>query len=188
MAGLSCATAGRAVGISGMHVSRIERAAVPGASVEVLARLGAVVGLDVRVRAYPGPDPLRDQGQVKLLARLRTRLHPDLRLRAEVPLAREGDPRAWDGWISASTVSDGIPVEAETRIADAQALLRRLQLKQRDGDESTLLLVVAETRANRRAVEAADALFRGAFPGSARSVLAALGDGRIPTTSTLLFL
>ena len=33
--------------------------------------VGAVIGLDVRLRAFPGPAPLRDAGQIALLDRLR---------------------------------------------------------------------------------------------------------------------
>ena len=106
---------------------RIERGLVPEVSVRQLARIGAVVGLDVRTRAYPGGDPVRDIAQVRLLQRLTARLGPDLVFRAEVPLPIEGDQRSWDGWISNFQRSGqwagmgGLPIDAETRLHDVQA-------------------------------------------------------------------
>ena len=65
--GLTTAEVAAVVGLSRSHVGRIERAVHPAATVAQLARIGAVVGLDVRVRAYPGPAPTRDAGQLKLM-------------------------------------------------------------------------------------------------------------------------
>lgn len=56
--------------MSATHVMRVERGLVPNVSVRLLARIGSVVGLDVRIRAYPGPDPIRDAAQTRLLGRL----------------------------------------------------------------------------------------------------------------------
>jgi transcriptional regulator with XRE-family HTH domain len=59
-AGLSLRFVGARIGRSPTRVMRIERGLVPEVSVRQLARIGAVVGLDVRTRAYPGGDPVRD--------------------------------------------------------------------------------------------------------------------------------
>lgn len=171
---------------------RIERGLVPHASVRQLARLGSVVGLDVRIRAYPGPDPVRDAAQAKLFGRLAARLHPRLVLRSEVPMPMPGDLRAWDGWISGFVDPDpgyaGMPVDGETRLHDVQALLRRLSLKARDSGTEHVLLVLADTRSNRDAVAGAADLLRSAFPIPARRALAALADGRHPGGSAIVFL
>jgi hypothetical protein len=171
---------------------RIERGLVPEASVRQLARIGAVVGLDVRVRAYPGPDPVGDAAQAKLFGRLAIRLHPRLMLRSEVPMPMPGDLRAWDGWISGfldpSPDQMGLPVDAETRLHDVQALLRRLSLKTRDSGTECILLVLADTRSNRDAVAGAADVLRSAFPIPARRALAALAAGRYPGGSALVFL
>jgi hypothetical protein len=171
---------------------RLERGLVPGASVRELTKIGAIVGLDVRIRAYPGPDPIRDTAQARLLARLRSRLDPNLSVRHEVPLPIPGDLRAWDAWISGfadqPSGGPGLPVDAETGLHDIQALLRRLSLKLRDSGLSDLLLVVADTRANRAAVSGAGDLLGSMFPNSSRRALAALGDGRHPGRSALVFL
>ena len=189
-AGLSLRLVGRKVGISATQVMRFERGLVPNASVRQLARIGAVVGLTVRVRAYPGADPVRDAAQAKLLARLTGRLHKGLRFRTEVPLPIQGDQRAWDGWINrfvGRPDDRGLPVDAETRLHDIQALLRRLTLKLRDSDVDCLLLVVSDTRTNREAVVAAEQVLAGVFPVSPRRALAALAAGRHPGGSSLIF-
>ena len=83
MAGKTLGEVGRSVGMSYSTVGRIERAALPSATVTQLARIAAFVGLDVRVRAYPGPSPLRDASQIALFDRFRARLSPKLDMRTE---------------------------------------------------------------------------------------------------------
>jgi hypothetical protein len=81
-----------------------------------------------------------------------------------------------------------MPVEAETRVADAQAVMRKLALKLRDGGVDHLLLIVADTRANRDAIAAAGMAVRELFPISPRRALRALAAGRHPGGSALVFL
>lgn len=191
-AGLSLAAVGAAVGLSRSQLSRIERSLAPSATVVQLVRIGAVVGLDVLVRAYPGADPLRDVGQIRLLDRFRRRLPANLTFRTEVPLPIIGDQRAWDGWIDGltggSSSTKGLAVEAETRIADFQAQSRRLALKMRDGGVDHVLMVVADTRANRSAIAAAQNAVTELFPITARRVLAALAAAVHPGGSALVLL
>jgi transcriptional regulator with XRE-family HTH domain len=188
--GLSLRTVGRAVAMSYTQVGRIERAVHTNVSATQLARIGAVVGLDVRVRTFPGPAPLRDSGQLALLDRLRVRLHPDLQLRTEVPLLIEGDQRAWDGMIRGllSPPATFLPAEAETRIYDFQAQTRRIMLKCRDAGVDHVLLVVSGTRTNRRAIRAAQSAVNELFPVPERVALAALAGGEHPGGSALVFL
>ncbi len=172
------------------QVGRVERAMHPSVSATQLARIGAVVGLDIRVRAFPGPAPLRDAAQLALLDRLRARLHRDLSMRTEVPLPIESDQRAWDGLIRGFIApSDAVlPAEAETRIHDFQAQTRRIMLKARDAEIDHVLLVVAATRSNRSAVAAVGGALSELFPVSPRDALAALAAGRHPGGSALVFL
>ena len=93
MVGKTLREVGRAVGMSYSQVGRMERAASPNVTVVRLAKVGAVVGLDVRLRTNLGPVPLRDAGQIALLDRLRRRIAPTLTLRTEVPLPIHGDLR-----------------------------------------------------------------------------------------------
>lgn len=190
MAGVSLATVARATGISASALSRIERGAATSVSLDHLARIGAVVGLDVRVRAYPAGDPVRDAAQIRLLERCRARLAPALTFRTEVPLPIEGDLRAWDAWIAGfeSGLSEGLAVEAETRLSDFQAQSRRLVLKMRDGGVGAVLLVVADTRTNRAVLRATAASLRELFPIPARHALGALASGRHPGGSALVCL
>ena len=185
-AGISQTVVGRNVGISHAHVSRLERGLVASASVRVLARMAETVGLDLAVRAYPGGDPIRDIAQVRLLERFRARLHPGLRWRTEVPLPIPGDRRAWDAVIGGTGWD--LPVEAETRVTDAQALVRRISLKARDGGFERVTLVLADTRANRAALQAARVEFEQAFPMGQAVVLHALGRGDDPGHSGIVVL
>ena len=93
-------------------------------------------------------------------------------------MAGVGDQRSYDAVLE----SDGarIAVEAETRLRDVQALLRRLELKLRDGDVTRLIVVVRDTRTNRAALRAADVVVRAAYPLASRRVIAALRRGRDP--------
>jgi transcriptional regulator with XRE-family HTH domain len=183
-AGLSHAEVGRRCGMSRTMVARAEAGTRP-TTIHEFARLGAAVGLDVRLRAYVAGDPIRDAGQQSLLGRLRPRVHSILAWRTEVPLPIDGDRRAWDalirgaGWL--------VAVEAETVLADIQAVERRVALKQRDGGVDHVILLVADTRRNRRALAAAPHAFAG-FRRDARTVLRALGAGRDPGCSAVLIL
>ena len=191
-AGLSQREVGALVGLSAAQISRIERALAPNVSVSQLVRIGAVLGLDVRVRAYPGGDAVRDAGQARVLQRLRLRVHPRVPFRLEVPLPIVGDLRAWDAWLGDLIDDDGrrrnLPTEAETRVVDAQATVRRLTLKMRVGGVDAVLVVVADTPMNRRAIAAAWPAIAPQFPVSARKALAALAEGRYPGGSSLIFI
>jgi transcriptional regulator with XRE-family HTH domain len=190
--GLALARVGEAVDMSASQVSRIERGLLPTASVDQLARIGAVLGLDVRVRGYPGPDPIRDAPQNGLLDRLRLRLHPTLSLPREVPIQGASHQRAWDGMMrglqGGPEDRSNMPVEGETRIHDYQAQTRRIWLKAADAGEPYVLLVVADTRRNREAIRAAGTAIDDAFPVPARRALAALAVGEHPGGSALVVL
>jgi hypothetical protein len=75
----------------------------------------------------------------------------------------------------------------ETRIHDAQGQFRRVALKLRDAELDSVLIVVADTPANRRAIAASERALAGMFPVSARMAFAALADGRHPGGSALIF-
>jgi hypothetical protein len=131
-----------------------------------LAVVASVVGLRLSVRAYPSGLAIRDAGQVALLGRLRKLLHPSLSWRAEVPLPLEGDLRAWDAAIGAASWT--VYVDAETRILDAQALERRLAVKQRDTGTDRVILLLADTRTNRLILRSLGApVLSSSIPGPA---------------------
>jgi hypothetical protein len=175
---------GKACGLSRTGVERLE-SGTRRSTVRELAAFGAAVGLDVRLRAYPAGDAIRDAGQQRLLERFRGRLHASLRLPTEVPLPIAGDLRAWDAMIRGTDWRLG--VEAESVLDDIQAVQRRIALKQRDGGIDYVILLAADTPRNRRALAAAPTAF-ATFSRDARAILRALAAGGDPGTSAILFL
>lgn len=183
-AGLSRGAVARATGLSRSSLERLEIGARR-STIQELAAVGSAVGLDVRLRAYLAGDPIRDAGQQRLLTRLHTRCHPSLGWGTEVTIRIGGDRRAWDAVIRG--VRWRVGVEAETVLDDLQAVERRLNLKQRDGEVDHVILLVADTRRNRRALAAGTGAF-AALSADPRIVLAALAAGREPPGSAVLVL
>lgn len=161
---------------------------VGGASLPELATMAAVVGLDLVVQLFPGGAPVRDVAHVRLLERLRATVGATAATtwRTEVPLPAPGDQRA----IDAMTLLGGahIGFELETRLTDAQSVARRASLKQRDAGLDRMILVLADTRANRAALEASAATLRPAFPLDSRPVLAAMRTGAAPSANGILLI
>jgi transcriptional regulator with XRE-family HTH domain len=185
-ANLSLRDVARAAGMSHSQVARFEHGELRVVDLQAIGACCAVVGLDLAVRTYLAGDALRDRAQYGLLERLHALLHATLRWLLEVPIGRDGDVRAWDaeirgqGWRA--------HVEAETRLTDGQALLRKLALKIRDGGSGPLILLVADTRANREALVTLRPALRELLPLDARPILAALREGREPPGSGIVVL
>lgn len=183
-AGLSRDVVGKACGLSRSGVERIESGARR-STIHELAAFGAAVGLDVRLRAYPAGDVIRDVGQQRLLTRFRPRIHPSLGWATEVVLPIDGDLRAWDAVIRGANWR--IAVEAETVLDDIQAVERKLALEQRDGGIDHVILLVADTPRNRRALAAAPGAL-ATFSRDSRAMLRALREGRDPGCSGIVIL
>jgi transcriptional regulator with XRE-family HTH domain len=185
-AGLTQRQVAEAVGISQAELSRVERGMAPWVTYETLVLIAAVLGLDLPLRAFPVSGPVRDVAQLRLLAKFRALLPAGLTWRTEVPLEIERDLRAWDavvggrGWI--------LPIDAETRLRDVQALARREALKRRDDGGEIMILLVADTRHNRQVVRLAKPDLVGDFPTPGTVVLAALSRAERPTGSGIVFL
>lgn len=186
--GLSYAALGRGVGLSGQQVARICQGRVPSVSLVLLARLAALVGLELAARTFAGGQPLRDGGQQALLARFRARLGGGIRWRVEVPVVQDSsnsrpDLRAWDVVLVGPDWRAG--VEGETNVRDVQALIRRIALKQRDGNvPGGVVLVLNDSRHHRDVVK--EGLLRDAFPVDARRALAKLARGEAPGNAVVL--
>jgi len=188
-AGLSLREAAAASGSSRSQIWRFERGEIDRVSISDLGAWFSVVGLDLVAKAFPAGDPIRDRAQLALLERLRSRLHPTLRLRTEVPLPIEGDLRAWDAEITGAKPNRWrARVEAETKIADGQALERRLALKLRDDPGGHLILLVSDTRSNRAALRSMGVGLRELLPLETRAILTALAAGRDPGMSGVVIL
>jgi transcriptional regulator with XRE-family HTH domain len=184
--GLSQREAGGRVAMSHAQFGRIERAELDELTLDRAGRACAAVGLRLIVKAVPGGDPALDAGQLALLDRFRRNLSPTVRMTTEVPLPIPGDRRAWDGFIRIDGVA--ISVEAEARIRDAQAVDRRCALKRRDGGVDIVVLLIADTRANRRMLALHREALRSGFPFDTRQVLDALRAGRKPAGSGIVVL
>lgn len=150
--------------------------------------LADAVGLDLSVKTYPGGSPTRDAAHARRLQSLLAHVGAPLRYRTEVLLpARDGVPerRAWDALLFDQTGETG--VELEQRLYDVQSQTRRVLLKWRDSGADRLLLVVADTRANRRVLAEFPDYFQAMPRLKTIHVIRFLEAGERPPTGLLLF-
>ena len=183
---LSQRVAAAAAGISHTTWGRLERGEADRIPMPELARILAVVGLDLNLRAFPSGSPLRDRAHVALLEAFRALLGRFIRWHTEVPFPNAGDRRSWDGLAVIRRVRVGI--EAETRARDSQELQRRLNAKKRDGAVDHVILLLADTRHNRAFLRAAGDGFLGSFPVDGRTALARLGRSMDPGGDAIVLL
>lgn len=120
-----------------------------------------------------------------LLNRFHAAIGDGLRWRPEAMVA-PGDQRAFD-------VLVGLPprcaaVEAFTRLRDVQSQVRSAVAKQEAAHIAVLILVIAATHTNRRALREAGAGLRSAFPLSTRAVLGSLRRGEIPPANGIVLI
>ena len=183
--GLSQANVATAAGMSRERYSRIERARFP-ATVRELDVIAAVLGLELSIRAYAAGPAVRDAGHSRRLGRFLGHVRPPLRYGIEVGLpAREGayEQRAWDAMLLGR--GERTACELEMRLRDVQAMRRRHDLKRRDDPTEHFLLLIADTRHNRRVVAEFAYLFAD-LPRLRPGVLyVALEAGRLPSTGLL---
>jgi transcriptional regulator with XRE-family HTH domain len=186
-AGIRQVDVARSLGTSAARISRVENGRLARLHLTVLSRHAAAVGLKPSLRLYPAGRRLLDRPQIELLARLRTRLHPDWTWETEVPMPRAEDLRSGDCRIAIPGCA--ILVEAYTRLADWQAQTAAAARKKRDLGADRLILLLAATHANRAAAaEAGPVAVDGTFPLRTKATLAALGEGRDPGGDAIVFL
>jgi hypothetical protein len=173
--------------VSQSQLGRIELGRNRKVSIDTATTIAAVLGLDLVLNLYAGRRVLRDQPQVRLLQWLRDRLGDEWIWRYEVRVAA-GDQRAWDARARHRRTGVEFVVEAETRIYDVQAMLRRIALK-RDADPGVrVVLLVADTHRNRDALKVARQIIQAEFPVTTRIGLRALAAGADPGDDTLVIL
>jgi len=177
-AGLRQIQVARAIERSGARISRVERGMLRDLSVAELARHAAAVGLKLHARFYPAGGGLRDAAQLDLLRRLHARIGDRWSWQLEAPLNIAGDLRAFDALLTGPAAT--IAIEAITRLRDAQAQLRGVARKQRDGGVPRLVIVVAANHHNRAALASAADVLTTTFPLGTRKTLAALSRGMDP--------
>jgi transcriptional regulator with XRE-family HTH domain len=185
-AGLSQRVIARAAAMDASQVSRLERALVRDASVRTYAVLFAVLGMRLSARPYPEGDPVRDQGQARLLSRFQGRLPSEALFRTEVLLGIPGDIRAWDAELTLG--GERCPIEAETALRDLQATDRRIALKLADSGVTRVILLVADTAANRAVLRAHRELLRDRYPLDGRQIWRSIRSGRCPERSGIVLL
>jgi len=185
MAGISQDTLGAAVGLSGSEVGRVERGEASWLTIVHAARLVSAVGLDLWVRAYPGGPPVRDAAHLRLLAAFEARMPVWVQCHREWPIPNSRDRRALDLFLAGLPLPTG--VEAETVLADAQALERDINLKRRDARLERMILLVRDSKRNRDILSSTDVL-RRSFPLHTRAVMAALSRGRDPGADGIVLL
>ena len=184
-AGLSQTAVGGAISRSRALIAHWERGTVCPDPIQ-LAKWGAVVGLDVPIRAFPAGSPLRDAGQLRLIARARVAIGEGWRWRTEVPVSDDPrDRRAFDVVLAGAAGSIGL--EAITRLTDSQAQVRAAILKQTAAGLTRMVLVLANTRYNRAALADGAPTILASFPAGPREVMRALRAGHLPAENGLLF-
>ena len=185
--GLTHAQLAAALGCSRQLIGTIEAGQLEDVGSIQLARYCAAVGLDFPIRTYPTGSPLRDAGQLRLLERLRTAIGDRWGWRTEVPVSSDPrDRRAFDALLINAPHRVGI--EAVTRLVDAQGQVRPILLKLEAAGLPCMVLLLADTRLNRRAIEDGAPTLSPAFPMGAKALLRELRAGRQPATNGLLLL
>lgn len=183
--GLSQAAVARAAGMSDSQLGRLEHGQIRRPTLDQLCRAGRALGLSATLRYFPSGSPVRDAGQLALLARFERLLAPPLVMRREVALPIRGDLRAWDGMVSGDRRLGF--VEGESYLGDTQALARRVELKLRDDPRGdVVILVVARTAHNRRVLAEHREALRAQFPLDGAVVIRALRAGRVPPASGIV--
>ena len=183
--GLSQEHVAEAARLDRLRYGRIERGDLAATIVE-LDRIAAVLGLEVSLRLYPAGPAVRDAAHSSRLGAFVERARPPLRYRVEVGLPSvEGryEQRAWDAMLFGG--GERTAIELEMRVRDAQAVRRRHDLKRRDDPTEQFLLLIADTRHNRRVVAEFEPLFADLPRLRPSDVYRALASGRHPQTGLL---
>jgi len=93
-----------------------------------------------------------------------------------VPLPMAGERRAWDLLLRIPLQLVG--VEAETKIRDVQAFVRRIREREREGGADVIVVVLSESAHNRRVLSQLLEALGPRYSTPPRSVLRALREGR----------
>jgi hypothetical protein len=154
-------------------------------TIAAIAGVAAVLGLEFAASLHPAGESIRDKGHQVLLARALTLLNPVWRISRELPFANLGDPRTWDAGLRIPEQSVGL--EAETRVRDVQALVRKMHHRERDGGMDEIVLVLARTAHNRRVLPELQQALGPEFATPARVILKALREERpLPGSGVIL--
>jgi transcriptional regulator with XRE-family HTH domain len=186
VAGLSQGDLARRLGRTQADISRLERLVdVDRVPFVLVAEVASLLGLELGVGLHRFGDTINDSGHQALIKRFRAVLGEAWRVVAEVPLPNPGDPRTWDLVLRIPTQVVG--VEAETRIRDVQRLVRHIHQRERDGGTNVVVLVLADTRANRALLPELLEALGPAYATTPRQILRALRAGQaVPSSGVVL--
>lgn len=184
--GASQRDVGAAIGVSVSEISRRERGDAPNVRVVSLAEHAAAVGLRLSITLYPTGGGVRDAAQLRYIDRFLARVSDTFLRELEAVIPVPGDLRAVDIVLRATGCL--IAVEVVTRLHDVQAQLRLAQAKARDIGATRLILAVAATHANRRALDEARPALATAWDLDTRRVMAALAAGRQPERNAIVLI
>jgi transcriptional regulator with XRE-family HTH domain len=179
---------GRAVasklGWSEARYRRFERGSRKASVVDVSAVAG-VLGLELSASLHPAGDPIRDKGHQALIRRFRALLTDAWQVIAEMPLPIPGERRSWD--LGLRLGAQRVGVEAETGIRDVQRLTRRVRERETAGGMDEIVLLLSDTRSNRRLLPELLEALGERFHAPPRQILGALREGRpIPGSGVIL--
>jgi transcriptional regulator with XRE-family HTH domain len=184
--GLTLKELGATLGVSASEVSRREPGTSRTLGGEKLAVHASAVGLKLSVKLWPVGGGVRDAAQARLIAAFVARVGRPWSVTLEAVIEIPGDLRAVDVLLVRGDVR--VAVEGITRLADLQAQVRAAQLKARDIGATRLIIVVAGSHANRRALADARGALVQAFDLDTRRVLADLAGGRDPSRDAVVVL
>ena len=147
--------------------------------------MAAVLGYELGANLYPVGEPLRDAGHQALIGRFRGLLSTAWRVVAEARLPAPGDRRAWDLLLRIS--SQLVGVEAETRLRDIQAFVRRIRGRELDGGANVIVIVLTESAVNRRLLPQLIEALGPSYSTPPRVLLRAPRDGQpLPGSGVVL--
>jgi len=177
--GATRAEISRRAGVSADTERRVEEGH-PSTQLDTLCAVGAAVGLDIVVKAYPSTrTPLRDSRQLQIGEALCAIAHASWSPRLEVAAGQHGE--AIDiGFFGPLEI---IATEIDRLIVDFQAQYRRNtqkrdELARRHSRSVRLVMVVEDTRRNRAALAPHADFIRSALSASSREILIALRTGK----------
>jgi hypothetical protein len=154
-------------------------------SVVELSEMASVLGIELSVGLHLVDDGLNDAGQHGLSRRFRSMLASAWHVVAELPLPGPAELRAWDLFLRLDDHRVGI--ELESRLRDIQALVRRIRLRERDGGVDAIVIVLADSAANRRLVAQLREALGSAYSTPPRAILRALRLGQpLPASGVVL--
>jgi transcriptional regulator with XRE-family HTH domain len=185
--GISQAALAEQLGKTQAYVSMLESGKLSELSLVRLAEIASVLGLEPALALHRIGPPLRDKGHEALIARFRIRISPRWKIVREAPFPGEGDPRFWDLLLRHPTEHYLGGVEAETRVRDLQALVRRMRQRATDGGADDLVIVLSDSATNRGVVgHLREALGEEFATESARILAALAAPARLPGSAVLL--